>query len=153
MSGAAAIATWFAKKPIPRLRGGAIDPASPPSFLYWARNTRKVRGLEIPSGTTQSHATFGNNERLQARRHVLLDDHLNLPWRIGGALVLLFGQPAERMGGLTIGRVKVESDERVLLNPAGDWIDVPEPLAASEPVRSESSWLMAATPLRPWSRS
>jgi len=24
------------------------------SFLYWARNTRKVRALEIPSGTTQS---------------------------------------------------------------------------------------------------
>jgi hypothetical protein len=42
---------------------------------------------------------------------------------------LLFGQPGERIAGLTIGQVKVEPDERVLLNPAGDWIDVPEPLA------------------------
>src|SRR5207302_5879724 len=79
--------------------------------------------------TTQSHATFGHNERLQALRRLLLDDDLDLPWRIAGALVLLFGQPAERIAGLTIGQVKVESDERVLLNPAEDWIDVPEPLA------------------------
>jgi hypothetical protein len=99
------------------------------SFLYWARNARKVRGLEIPSGTTQSHATFGNSERLQALRRLLLDEHLDLPWRIAGALVLLFGQPAERIAGLTTGQVTVESDERVLLDPAGDWIDVPEPLA------------------------
>jgi hypothetical protein len=54
---------------------------------------------------------------------------LDLPWRIAGALVLLFGQPAERIAALTIGQVKIDSDERVLLSPAGDWIDVPEPLA------------------------
>jgi hypothetical protein len=55
---------------------------------------------------------------LQALRRLLLDDHLDLPWRIAGAFVLLFGQPAERIAGMTIGQVKVESDEPVLLNPA-----------------------------------
>ena len=99
------------------------------SFLYWAKNARKVRGFEIPSGTTQSHATFGNNERLQGLRRLLLDDDLDLPWRIAGALVLLFGQPAECIAALTIGQVKIDSDERVLLSPAGDWIVVPDPLA------------------------
>jgi hypothetical protein len=54
---------------------------------------------------------------------------LDLPWEDRRALVLLFGQPAERIAALTIGQVKIDSDERVLLSPAGDWIDVPEPLA------------------------
>jgi hypothetical protein len=39
---------------------------------------------------------LGNGERLQALRDLLLDDDIDLPWRIAGTLVLLLGQPAER---------------------------------------------------------
>ena len=99
------------------------------SFLYWAKNSRKVRGLEIPGVTLTAHTTFGNDERLRALRDLLLDDELDLPWRIAGTLVLLYGQPAERIAGLTVDRVRVEADDRVLVRAATAWLDVPEPFA------------------------
>lgn len=115
------IDAYFASGPSTRLHAR--------SFLYWAKNARKVRGVEIPGGTVTAHATFGNEERLQALRDLLLDETIDMPWRIAGILVLLLGQPAERIAGLTVDHVHVELDERVLVRPATDWLDVPEPFA------------------------
>ena len=115
------IDAYFASGPSTRLHAR--------SFLYWARSVRKVRGIEIPGASLTAHATFGNEERLQALRDLLLDNKIDMPWRIAGILVLLLGQPTERIAGLTINHVRVESDERVLVRPAADWLDVPEPFA------------------------
>ena len=43
--------------------------------------------------------------------------------------MLLFGQPAEAIAGLTTDQVRMEPDGRVLLRLAADWLDVPDPFA------------------------
>lgn len=60
---------------------------------------------------------------------MLLDDTLELPWRIAGGLVLLFGQPVQRIAELRTDQVDV-ADDQVRLLFARDWLPVPEPFAS-----------------------
>lgn len=98
------------------------------TFIKWAMRTRRARPLSIPSRQVRTHPKIGQAQRLEALRMLLLDDDIALPWRIGGILVLLYGQPAERIARLEIERVSVD-DENVRLRLAEDWLDVPEPFA------------------------
>lgn len=115
------IDAWFASGPSTR--------SHTQSFLYWAINARQVKGIKMPPHTERAHPAIGEDERIEAVRQVLLDDTLELPWRIAGGLVLLFGQPAQCIAELRIDQVDVAEDQvRLLL--ARDWLHVPEPFAS-----------------------
>jgi hypothetical protein len=115
------IDAWFASGPSTR--------SHTQSFLYWAINARQVKGIEMPPHTERAHPAIGEDERIDAVRQVLLDDTLELPWRIAGGLVLLFGQPAQCIAELRIDQVDV-ADDQVRLLLARDWLHVPEPFAS-----------------------
>lgn len=97
-------------------------------FIQWAIKTRRARALSVPTRQVRTHPKIGQNQRLEALRTLLLDADIALPWRIAGILVLLYGQPAERIARLEIQQVFVE-DGDVRLRIAEDWLQVPEPFA------------------------
>lgn len=115
------IDAWFAAGPSTR--------SHTQSFLYWAINARRVKGIKMPPHTERAHPAIGEDERIEAVRQVLLDDTIQLPWRIAGGLVLLFGQPAQRIAELRLDQVDLTGD-RVRLLLARDWLHVPEPFAS-----------------------
>lgn len=113
---------WFAGGPTTRVH------AKP--FIYWAVRTRRIRGIEVPGAQPRSHPAIGQEERLQALRRLLTDDSVELRVRIAGSLILLFGQPAQRVAQLQTNQVGLD-EEAVRIRVAADWLDVPEPFATS----------------------
>lgn len=96
-------------------------------FLYWAIRTRRVRSVQVPDRKPRSHPSLGHEERLSALRRLLIDDSVDFPLRIAGSLILLFGQPAQRVAELRLGQVQIDDGVRIRL--ARDWLEVPEPFA------------------------
>jgi hypothetical protein len=83
-----------------------------------------VRPAPRTSTTPIDHGT-----RLRQARDLLHDDALELPARIGGCLLLLYGQPATRIVILRLDQVHLEQ-ERVLLQLGEEPIELPPPLAS-----------------------
>ncbi len=111
---------WFGNGPTTRVH------AAP--FLYWAIRTRRVRRVQVPDRKPRSHPSLGHEERRSALRTLLTDETVDFPLRIAGSLILLFGQPAQRVAGLRVGEVQI-GDDGVTIRLARDWLEVPEPFA------------------------
>lgn len=82
-----------------------------------------MRPAPRTSTTPIDHAT-----RLRQARDLLRDDTLELPARIGGALLLLYGQPVTRIVTLRLDQIHLV-DGRVLLQLGDEPIELPPPLA------------------------
>jgi hypothetical protein len=122
------------------------------SFIYWAIKTRRAPALEVPRPQPRSHPKVGEGDRLDSLRRLLLSDSIHLHWRVAGALVLLYGQPADRIAELPLDRVSALEDSRVRVRLAADWLDVPEPLSTlvQAYLAGRPNMRTAANPSCPW---
>jgi len=134
---------WFATGPSTRCHSVR--------FLGWAIKSRRVTGIKVPPRPPPIRPTLGGQERIQAIRRLLLDGTVQLPWRIAGGLVLLFGQTAQHIVELRTDEVDV-GDGQVRLRLADDWLFVPEPFAAllRDYLERRSNMATAANPSSPW---
>jgi hypothetical protein len=97
-----------------------------------------VRPAPRTSTTPIDHST-----RLRQARDLIHDDALELPARIGGGLLLLYGQPVTRIVTLRLDQIRLEND-RVLLRLGDEPIELPPPLASlvrQQRAEAQGSWL------------
>ncbi|SEN92503.1 hypothetical protein [Cryobacterium luteum] len=80
------------------------------TFLYWAIGSRLVPPLELPKRSLANRKSFGHDQRIDAIRRVLLSDEMLLNLRIAGGLVLLFGQPLNRIASMKLDHVQLDGD-------------------------------------------
>jgi hypothetical protein len=120
-TGQEAIDRWYAAGPSTNARAEM--------FLYWAISHRHLPRLEIPRRELTDTSVFGHRERIQAIRSILTGQEASLSVRIAAGLVLLFGQPLDRIAGLTLEQVRVSAGA-VELRLAADWLPVPDPFAS-----------------------
>ncbi len=126
------------------------------TFFVWAGKTRLCTGITIGFRQAKTGRQLTQDDRLSWLRECLLKDSETLPYRVAGALLLLYAQPIVRIAGLRT------SD--VVVTPAGlrlslgiEPVDVPEPFAtllkqhlASRPNlrtgnHGDSTWLFPST--------
>lgn len=98
------------------------------SFLYWARSHRMVGDLDIPSHHRGNGPILDQQARIDAIRRVLLDDTTPLPTRVAAGLVLLYGQPVNRVSAVLIEQIAI-TDDCVTIRFGPDELTVPEPFA------------------------
>jgi hypothetical protein len=98
-------------------------------FIYWAINTRRTGRLHVPAWEARTHPKLGEEQCIEALRRLLLDDETPLHLRVAGSLVLLYGQPADRIAELSLHPVPGPEEGPVRLQLAVDWVDLPEPLS------------------------
>jgi integrase len=99
------------------------------TFLYWARSQRLVANIDIPRRSVPAGTSFGEAERLAAIRRILLDDEgPTLVNRVIAGLVLLLGQPVNRLVRLRTSNVEL-SDGVVALRVGRESVQLPEPFA------------------------
>jgi hypothetical protein len=114
------------------------------AFVDWLHRADLIPRITItrPAART-STAPIDHATRLRQARQLLHDDALELPTRIGGSLLLLYGQPITRVVTLRLDQIHLEH-ERVLLQLGEEPIQLP-PLLASlvrrQHARGEEPWL------------
>src|SRR5664279_5016281 len=96
------------------------------TFLFWARSHRLTGKLDGTTAATDRSSD--RTPRIDAIRHVLLNDDMPLPTRVAAGLVLLYGQPVHRVSATRIGQVAI-TDNGVTIRFGRDDLDVPEPFA------------------------
>ncbi|WP_104132131.1 hypothetical protein [Cryobacterium sp. M91] len=99
------------------------------TFLYWAIGRRLVPPLELPKRSLANRKSFGHDQRVDAIRRVLLSDEMLLNLRIAGGLVLLFGQPLNRIASMKLDHVQLDGDV-TRLQIVDEWLDLPAPFDA-----------------------
>ena len=126
---------WLAGRP-----GCAVPTRRFVDWLHRAGLTARlgvVRPAPRSRTTPVDHAT-----RLHQARDLLHDDALELPARIGGALLLLYGQPVTRIVTLRVDQIHLEH-EPVLLQLGDEPIELPPPLACliqRQHAQAEGPW-------------
>ena len=98
-------------------------------FLYWAMTHKHIRKMDLPRRKAATTATYGHEERINAIRMILTEDKLPPAVRIAAGLVLLYGQPLNRIASLTTDRVRISS-AGVELCFISEWLPVTEPFAS-----------------------
>ncbi|MEB0001468.1 hypothetical protein QN357_00775 [Cryobacterium sp. RTC2.1] len=98
-------------------------------FLYWAMEHRLVRRLELPKRNLANRGGYGHAERIAGIRRVITDDELLPNLRIIGGLVLIFGQPLNRIMAMQLDQVR-EIADGIQLRIVDDWISIPAPFDA-----------------------
>lgn len=98
-------------------------------FLYWAMTHKHIRKVDLPRRKAANTAVFGHGERITAIRTILTEDKLSPALRIAAGLVLLYGQPLNRIASLTTDRIRI-SGASVELCFTSEWLPVTEPFAS-----------------------
>lgn len=98
-------------------------------FLYWAMTHKHIRKVDLPRRKAANSPAFGHGQRIAAIRMILTEDKLSPALRIAAGLVLLYGQPLNRIASLTTDRIRI-SDARVELCFTSEWLPVTEPFAS-----------------------
>ena len=136
---------WFSTGPTTRRH--AI------TFLSWARRQRIIRDVEVPVTSTEGAEACppGSDVRLAAIQRLLLDETLTPGDRLVGCLVTLYGQQASKIAELRTADACC-ADGATRLKLGGDWLDVPEPVAAllRQHLRNRGNMATAANPASPW---
>ncbi|MER6952291.1 hypothetical protein ABT294_50615 [Nonomuraea sp. NPDC000554] len=114
------IDSWLSAGPTTRQQ---ID-----SFLCWAVRQRLIKGIKIPTRNYRGSPHIEEGRRLDLLRMLLLHETMPADHRIAGCLILLFGQPIQRIARMRMDHVKVTA-ESVELRLSREWIPVPEPFA------------------------
>jgi len=97
-------------------------------FLGWAREHRHCSRFIVPTPGRHPGPAITDEQRWALLARLLHDDDLELTDRVGGALLLLYGQQLSRITALTTEQLR-RRGEQVFLRPGRDEITVPEPLA------------------------
>lgn len=98
-------------------------------FIFWARDQRILRGVEMPARLTSDSTPIGGQERLDHLRRVLQDDAgLPIVHRVVAVLVLLFGQPLNKIVRLRREAVTVDGDQ-VAMTLGDEALILPPPVA------------------------
>jgi hypothetical protein len=113
-------------------------------FVDWLQRAGLAPRITVMRPAPRTSTTpIDHSRRLRQARDLIYDDALELPARIGGCLLLLYGQPATRIVILRLDRVHLEQ-ERVLLQLGEEPIELPPPLASllqQQHVRTSGPWL------------
>ena len=114
-------------------------------FVNWAHRTGLIPRMTVPRPPPRTCTTpIDHATRLRQARGLLDDDTLELPARIGGCLLLLYGQPATRIVMLRVEQIQLGND-RVLLRLGDDPIELPPPLASlvrDQHAHATGPWLL-----------
>jgi hypothetical protein len=97
-------------------------------FLGWAGEHHHSSKFAIPAPGRRSGPAIADDQRWALLARLLHDDDLELTDRVGGALLLLYGQQLSRITALTTQQLR-RHGEQVLLSLGRDDIAIPEPLA------------------------
>jgi hypothetical protein len=100
-------------------------------FLCWATEHRLVSNVEIPvrPKSTTGYRAIEGDERWSMLNRLWHDSTIALDVRVGGSLVLLFGQHLSRIVRLTTDHI-AGNDHAVTLTLDRTPVSLPEPLAA-----------------------
>ncbi len=138
ISAAARFLTWLSERHV-RLRdatqadidawlAGGPETYQARDFLDWAGEHDHCRPLHVPRlGRTPGAAT-SDIDRFAQLAQLLHDADLELTDRVGGTLLLLYGQPLSRITALTTDQL-THRDQQVLLRFGHHDVHLPEPLA------------------------
>ncbi len=98
-------------------------------FLDWAHHAGLIPALHIARPPPRaSHSPIDHTTRLRHARALLDDDTVELPARVAGCLVLLYGQHVTRIVTLRTDDIGLHG-RQVLLKLGQEPIEMPEPLA------------------------
>ena len=112
------------------LAGMPGRPVATRGFVDWLHRARLIPRITVVRPAPRTSTTpIDHSTRLRQARDLLHDDALELPARIGGCLLLLYGQPATRIVILRLDQVHLEQ-ERVLLQLGEEPIELPPPLGS-----------------------
>jgi hypothetical protein len=114
------IDAWFAAGPSTRKHATRL--------ISWAKGQRILRGVEIPPRRTGNGEVMGPQERLDHLRRVLQDEQLHIVQRVIAVLVLLFGQPLNKIVRLRRAAVTIDGDQ-VKLTLGNEALLLPPPVA------------------------
>jgi regulatory LuxR family protein len=121
------------------------------AFVDWLHRAVVIPRITVTRPAPRTSTTpIDHATRLRQARELLDDDALELPTRIGGCLLLLYGQPISRVALLRRDRVDLLDDGRVLLRLGVEPIEVPgaRPLSCSDntPQRTGCACFPAPSP-------
>lgn len=140
----AEIDAWHADGPS---TNGRVD-----TFLFWTKSNRIVsRLLDVPRHHRGNGPILERRARIDAIRHLLVDDQMLLPNRVAAGLVLLYGQPVHRVAATRVECVTLREDGATI-RFARDDLGVPEPFATllSALCQSRANLQTAAHRDSPW---
>lgn len=96
------------------------------TFLYWAMQHRLVRGMELPQRSLANRGGYGHTQRIEGIRRVITDDDLLPNLRIIAGLILIFGQPLNRVLAMRLEQFRDDADG-AQLRIVNDWVLIPTP--------------------------
>lgn len=99
------------------------------TFFVWAKQARLCQGITIGHRQALSARQLTQEDRLSWLRECLVNDSETLPYRVAGALLLLYAQPIVRIACLRTTDVVVTPDG-LRLSLGVDPVDLPEPFAS-----------------------
>jgi hypothetical protein len=120
-------------------------------FLNWAREHRHCHRFLVPTPGRRPGPAITDDQRWTLLARLLHDDELELTDRVGGALLLLYGQQLSRITALTTAQLR-RRGEQVFLRLGRDEITVPEPLAGllTALARDGRRYLGVGSPTTTW---
>ncbi|MCA1706919.1 MAG: hypothetical protein LC808_28110 [Actinobacteria bacterium] len=134
---------WFSQPPSTRVH------ASP--FLRWAMATRRAPKLELSRGRFGNARVLDHGERLDILRRLLEPSSGHLQHRVAAMLLVLLGQPFNRIATLTLSDVQVDA-AGVSVRLGEGVVPIPPPFAAmvTDLVAQRPNLNTAANPTSPF---
>ena len=133
---------WFTTPPATRTQATA--------FVRWAVTTRRMPKLSMPKRRHSTAPPLDDTKRLEALRRLLDPGTGRLEHRVAAMLVLLFGQPFNKIAALRV--QDIAEGETTGIRLGQGLTPIPEPFAAM--VRELLCWRpnlnTAANPTSPW---
>lgn len=116
-------------------------------FLDWAGAHGHCPPLHVPRLGRNPGAATSDDDRLAQLARLLHDADLELTDRVGGALLLLYGQPLSRITAITTDQI-ARRDQQVFLRFGHHDVHIPEPLATllTSLLRDRRRYLGVGTP-------
>jgi hypothetical protein len=113
-------------------------------FVDWLHRAGLIPRITVVRPAPRTSTTpIDHSTRLRQARDLLHDDSLELPARIGGCLLLLYGQPVTRIVILRLDHIHLQPD-RVLIQLGDEPIELLPPLASlvrQQHVEAAGPWL------------
>jgi hypothetical protein len=96
-------------------------------FLNWAAGRSLAAALDVPLLEHKDRTALDDDARWAVVERLLHDDDVDLTDRVGGCLLLIYGQPLSRIVSMTTDQI-VKRRDQVLVRFGTDQIPLPEPL-------------------------
>ena len=134
---------WFTTPPATR--------AQATTFVRWAVATRRTAKLSVPKRRHAITAALDETKRVEALRGLLAPGTGRLEHRVAAMLLMLFGQPFNKIAALRVQDIHVEGEATGIRLGQGI-TPIPEPFAAMlrELLSCRPNLNTAANPTSPW---